>query len=176
MDEMNDMTYQSAYGLSIPMTWTASDVLFRLVNELKSPVTSIEGYAKILSEVAGDTSRNIAAIQSRVEYIHTVFAAVRVYLMETGYLPKEHEIMMFLREKIFDPIVSAPQASNALKKETVLIVQSFTQMDRPKIAAAWLREISKGIDSELIRMMEAEGFMYHQDTLNEFQERFAKAK
>lgn len=175
MDDMNDIARQTDYGLSIPSTWTPSDVLFRLVNELKSPVKSIEGYAKILSEIEVDSSKSITAIQGNVEYLYTVFDAVRVYLMETGYLPKEHEVMMFLREKIFDPIVSAPQTTNELKQEITRRVQLLNQMDYSRITSAWLYEVSKGIDSKLIQKMESEGFLYHQNTLSEFQERFAKA-
>jgi hypothetical protein len=174
MDDMNDIAHQTNYGLSIPTTWTPSDVLFRLVNELKSPIKSVEGYAKILSEIEVDSSKSIAAIQGNVKYIDTVLDAVRVYLMETGYLPREHKVMIFLREKVFDPIVSAPQTTNELKQEIIRTVQSFNQMDYQRIVSAWINEISKGKDTGLIQKMISEGFTYHQDTLNEFQERFTK--
>jgi hypothetical protein len=176
MDEINDLARQTDYCLSIPSTWTPSDVLFRLVNELKSPLASMDGYAKILSEIEVDSSKSITAIQGNIEYLHTVFDAVRVYLMETGYLPREHEVMMFLREKVFDPVVSAPQTTKELKQEITRIVQSFNQMDYSRITSAWLYEVSKGMDSKLIQKMETEGFLYHQNTLNEFQERFVKAE
>lgn len=176
MDDTNDLARKTDYGLSIPSTWTPSDVLFRLVNELKSPLASLEGYAKILSETDIDSSKSIAAIQGNAEYFHKVFDAVRVYLMETGYLPKEYEVMTFLREKVFNPVASAPQTTTELKQVITRTVQSFNQMDYSRMASAWLHEVSKGIDSELIQKMESEGFLYHQNSLKEFQERFAKAE
>ena len=176
MDDMNDLARQTDYGLSIPSSWTPSDVLFRLVNELKSPLSSIEGYAKILSEIEVDPSKSITAIQGNVEYLHTVFDAVRVYLMETGYLPKEYEVMTFLREKVFNPVVSAPQTTTELKQVITRTVQSFNKMDYSRMASTWLYEVSKGVDSELIQKMESEGFLYHQNTLKEFQEQFAKGE
>ena len=176
MDEMNDIAHQTDYGLSIPTTWTPSDVLFRVINELKSPIRSIDGYAKLLSETEFDSSKALATIHSNVEYIQIVFDAVRVYLMETGYLSKEHEVMKFLREKVFDPIISAPHATDELKQEIIRTVQSFNQIGYRRIRSDWLGKVSRGIDSELIQKMESEGFRYHQNTLNEFRERFIEAE
>ena len=174
MDEnSNDVARQTAYGLAIPTDWSAEEVLFRLANELKNPINSIYGYTRLISELEQKYTDGITAIFGNVERLRSLCDAIRVYLMETSYLPQEKEIMHFLRENVFDPILNSANASSELKQDIISLVRSLNAEADWQMINSWLSMAEYPPGFAVIQKMKDEGFLQFEATLDEFRRRFA---
>ena len=174
MDDNNDdLAKETPYGLSIPASVPAEKVLFGFLNELRHLVASLEGYATILSK-AGADSHYTNGLLGNIERVRYLSESARVYLMETNYLSKEREVMHFLRELVFDPIMNSPEASNELKEMIVKTVRELHAEAARQMVDSWIHMTSKPTESDVIRKMKEEGFTQFETTLPEFRTRFVQ--
>ena len=173
MNEKNDLARQTPYGLSIPVDWSAEDVLFRLEHELRHPITSIKGYTVLISDLEQKSPNFTTAILGNVERLQSLCDAIRVYLMETGYLPREKDIMSFLRENVFDSILNSESASSELKQEVVRLVHSLNAEADWQMIISWESMAKYPLGFAVMQKMKDEGFLQFETTLDEFRRRFA---
>jgi|SRR5688572_2890880 hypothetical protein len=164
---------ETIYGLSIPSSLSAEEVLFGFVNELRHLVASLEGYTNIISEVGADPNY-VSGLLNNIEQLRNLSDSARAYLMETNFLSKEKEVMHFLRENVFDPIVNSPVASSRLKELIVKTVRSLNAEAGWQMVDSWLYMTSKPVEFEVIHKMKEEGFTQFETTLAEFRTRFAQ--
>ncbi len=74
MNETNSQNPESENNLDNWKTWHPDDILRALVNELKGPLSSIKGYAQILSmepdeELHARATQNILKIADKIEVL-----------------------------------------------------------------------------------------------------------
>lgn len=87
---------------------------------------------------------------------------------------KEHEIMTFLRERVLDPVIASPQASNRLKQGCRLTIVRMQQLDAEKmIQYYWSAIIGTERSVGFAAQLRKEGFARFEDQLEEFRLRFA---
>src|SRR5690606_36622649 len=88
--------------------------------------------------------------------------------------PKEQEIMDFLHERIFDPILSAPSASTSLKQGVRLTITRMEQRDTAgMVHYYWSAIIGTERSIGFAAKMRQEGFTRFEEALEEFCVRFA---
>ncbi|SRR6266496_1211450 len=175
MNDDDDIAKETIYGLSIPADWSAEEVLFRFLNEMRHPISSLEGYTKIISELGTDPNY-VTGLLANVERLRILCDSARVYLMETGFLPQEKEVTHFLRENMFDPVMNSSNASTELKEMIVKAVHKLNAEAAWQMIDSWLYMTSKPTDFKVIQKMKEEGFLQFETTLDEFRTRFAQEK
>ncbi len=86
---------------------------------------------------------------------------------------RETEIMRFLHEKVFDPVLRSPHASSALKSGVRLTVVRLKQRNSEKmIQYYWNAIIGTERSVGFSAKMRAEGFSRFEETIDEFRLRF----
>jgi hypothetical protein len=92
----------------------------------------------------------------------------------TDNLPTQAEIMDFLHEHVFDPVLESPLASERLKKGIRLTIMRMEQRDATGMVQYYWSAIT-GTDRSIpfARMMREEGFTRFEETIEEFRNRFA---
>ena len=87
--------------------------------------------------------------------------------------PKQTEIMKFLHEKVFAPILTA-SASNQIKQGVRLTITRLeTQKDaKGMVTYFWSSIAGKGNAIEFSDKLKDAGFMRFEDVLEEFREKF----
>lgn len=87
--------------------------------------------------------------------------------------PKEQAIMLFLRDRIFDPILGSPAASQSLKQGVRLTIMRMEQRDAAgMIAYYWSAIIGTERSIGFAARMRQEGFTRFEDALEEFRVTF----
>jgi hypothetical protein len=87
--------------------------------------------------------------------------------------PKEREIMGFLHERIFDPILQSPEASDALKQGVRYTIMRMEQRDAAgMIQYYWSAIIGTERSIGFAAQMRREGFERFEEALEEFRIRF----
>ena len=90
--------------------------------------------------------------------------------------PKEQEIMAFLHENVFDPILISPLASNSLKQGVRLTIMRMEQRDAlGMIRYYWSAIIGTDRSTTFARQMREEGFTRFEEVIDEFRDRFNDA-
>ena len=90
--------------------------------------------------------------------------------------PKEQEIMAFLHENVFDPILTSPLASNSLKQGVRLTIMRMEQRDAlGMIRYYWSAIIGTDRSTTFARQMREEGFTRFEEVIDEFRDRFNDA-
>ncbi len=90
--------------------------------------------------------------------------------------PKEEEIMRFLHERVFDPILASPKASSRLKQGVQLTINRMSQRDAVGMVAyfwAALKGTPKSVG--FAELMRREGFERFEEALVDFRARFNDA-
>ncbi len=90
--------------------------------------------------------------------------------------PKEAEIMAFLHEHVFDPILVSPTASGSLKKGIRLTITRMSQRDAAGMRSfywAAMHGTDRSID--FAAKMRGEGFTRFEEVIDEFRVRFDDA-
>lgn len=88
-------------------------------------------------------------------------------------MTKEQELMAFLHERVFDPILASPQASESLKKGV-----RYTIMRMNRLSAASMRQYYWSAvggterSAEFARHMREERFTRFEECADEFRDRF----
>ena len=89
---------------------------------------------------------------------------------------KEEEIMRFLHERIFDPIIASPKASASLKQGVRLTIMRMEQRDAAgMIQYYWSAIIGTERSIGFAARMRQEGFSRFEEALEEFRVRFDNA-
>lgn len=93
--------------------------------------------------------------------------------MESNLGPKELEIMDFLHENVFDPVLVSPRASEKLKQGVRLTIIRMRQHPAEKMVQYYWTAIT-GTERSIgfAARMKAEGFTRFEETIDEFRERF----
>jgi len=91
-------------------------------------------------------------------------------------MTKEQEIMQFLHERVFDPVLHSPRASEKLKQGVRLTIVRMEQRDAEGMIHYYWSAIT-GTEKSIgfARLMRAEGFNRFEETTDEFRERFNDA-
>lgn len=90
--------------------------------------------------------------------------------------PKEQEIMAYLRDRIFDPILSSPNASASLKQGVRLTITRMEQRDAAgMVHYYWSAIIGTERSIGFAARMRQEGFTRFEEALEEFRVRFDNA-
>ena len=86
---------------------------------------------------------------------------------------KKQEIMSYLRENIFNPILNSPDATDALKRGIRLTIMRMEERDSIGIVHYYWAAV-QGTDRsiEFARHMRAEGFVRFEEIIDEFRDRF----
>jgi hypothetical protein len=92
----------------------------------------------------------------------------------TENLPTREEIMAFLHEHVFDPVLESPTASERLKQGIRLTIMRMEQRDAVGMVQYYWSAIT-GTDRSIpfARMMREEGFVRFEETIEEFRDHFA---
>lgn len=90
---------------------------------------------------------------------------------------KENEIMSFLRERVLDPVIASPRASNRLKQGCRLTTVRLQQLDATKMIEYYWSAV-KGTERSIgfAAQLEKEGFTRFEDVLEEFRVKFPPSR
>jgi hypothetical protein len=86
---------------------------------------------------------------------------------------KEQELMRFLHERVFDPILASPRASNELKQGVRLTIIRLNERDaRGMVSYFWAA--LKGTERSIgfAELMRREGFDRFEEAMEDFRVRF----
>lgn len=93
--------------------------------------------------------------------------------MSVGLGRKEQEITDFLRERVFDPILGSPRASEKLKQGVRCTIMRMEQRDAAgMIQYYWSAIIGTERSVGFAALMRREGFGRFEEALEEFRLRF----
>jgi len=88
-------------------------------------------------------------------------------------MTKEEEIMDFLSQNVFDPILNSSAASDTLKKGVRYTIMRLNNLDaKGMITYYWSAIIGTDRSTEFARQMRAEGFTRFEEVIDEFRDRF----
>lgn len=86
---------------------------------------------------------------------------------------KEEEIITFLNEKVFDPILTSSDASNKLKQGVRFTITRLKQRDaKGMMQYYWSAIIGTEHSKSFAALMKEEGFGRFEEVLEEFRDRF----
>lgn len=89
-------------------------------------------------------------------------------------MTKEQEIMQFLHERVFDPVLNSPTASNSLKQGVRLTIVRMEQRDAlGMIQYFWSAVTGTEKSIGFAKMMKDEGFDRFEEAIDEFRTRFS---
>ena len=88
-------------------------------------------------------------------------------------MTKEQEIMEFLHEKVFDPVLNSKEASGKLKSGVNLTIARLNKLTAEKMVQYYWSAVS-GTDRSIgfAKSMKDENFMRFEEVLEEFREKF----
>ncbi len=91
-------------------------------------------------------------------------------------MTKDEEIMTFLHENVFDPILNSSTASNSLKQGVRYTIMRMNERDAMgKIQYYWSAIIGTERSTAFARNMRNEGFTRFEEVIDEFRDRFNDA-
>lgn len=93
--------------------------------------------------------------------------------MDIRQVTKENEVMQFLSEKVFDPVLHSPDASESIKKG---VKRTITRMNQLKATGMlkyyWSSVAGTEHSAGFSAKMHQEGFTRFEDVIDEFAARF----
>jgi predicted glycosyl hydrolase (DUF1957 family) len=88
-------------------------------------------------------------------------------------MPKEDEVMEFLHQNVFDPILNSQDASDSLKKGVRYTIMRMQERDAAgMVSYYWSAIVGTEKSTEFARMMRSEGFTRFEEVIDEFRDRF----
>jgi len=88
-------------------------------------------------------------------------------------MSKEDEIMEFLHQNVFDPILNSQDASDSLKKGVRYTIMRMQERNAVgMISYYWSAIVGTEKSTEFARMMCSEGFTRFEEVIDEFRDRF----
>lgn len=86
---------------------------------------------------------------------------------------KKTEVLQFLHEQVFDPILNSPNASEALKRGVRFTIMRMKERDSCGIVKYyWSAIVGTDRSTEFARQMRSEGFIRFEEVIDEFRDRF----
>ncbi len=87
---------------------------------------------------------------------------------------KKLEVLRFLHEHVFDPILDSPNASETLKRGVRLTIVRMNERDSTgAVHYYWSAVIGTERSTEFARQMRSEGFTRFEEVIDEFRDRFS---
>lgn len=91
-------------------------------------------------------------------------------------MTKKQELMVFLHQHVFDPVLNSPTASRNLKSGINITIIRLNQLNAKGIRTYfWSAIIGTERSKNFARHMREEGFTRFEDVLEEFRNRFNDA-
>lgn len=89
-------------------------------------------------------------------------------------MTKEQEIMQFLHEQVFDPVLNSPTASNSLKQGVRLTIVRMEKRDALGMVQYFWSAVT-GTEKSIgfAKMMKDESFDRFEEAIDEFRTRFS---
>ena len=89
-------------------------------------------------------------------------------------MTKEQEIMLFLHERVFNPVLNSDNASARLKQGVRLTIMRMEQRDAVGMVN-YFWSAASGTEKSIgfARMMHEEGFHRFEEAIDEFRDRFS---
>ena len=88
-------------------------------------------------------------------------------------MTKEDELMTFLHERVFDPILNSPDASASLKKGARLTIMRMNERDAlGMVQYFWSAIVGTTKSTQFAAKLRDEGFIRFEECIDEFRERF----
>jgi hypothetical protein len=88
-------------------------------------------------------------------------------------MTKEQELMNFLSQHVFNPILNSSTASSALKNGVRYTMMRLNNLDEEGIVSYyWSAIVGTENSTEFARQMRAEGFTRFEEVIDEFRDRF----
>jgi predicted glycosyl hydrolase (DUF1957 family) len=89
-------------------------------------------------------------------------------------MTKEEEVMSFLQERVFDPILNSKVASAELKQGVRYTIMRMNERDYiGMVTYYWSAIVGTERSAPFARQMRAEGFIRFEECIDEFRERFS---
>jgi hypothetical protein len=89
-------------------------------------------------------------------------------------MTKEQEILSYLHEHVFDPILNSPDASSELKKGVNYTIMRLTQLDAAgMVHYYWSAIVGTDRSVGFAKQMRAEGFTRFEEIIDGFRDRFS---
>lgn len=87
---------------------------------------------------------------------------------------KKYEIMNFLHENVFDPVLTSNKASNELKKGVRATIMRLNKLGADKICQYyWSAIVGTERSTQFAKKMKEEGFKRFEETIDEFRNKFS---
>ena len=91
-------------------------------------------------------------------------------------MEKKEEIMSFLHDNVFDPILQSETSSSSLKKGVRLTIMRMNERDaKGMISYYWSAIIGTEKSTLFARQMREEGYTRFEEIIDEFRDRFDDA-
>jgi len=91
-------------------------------------------------------------------------------------MTKEEEIMAFLHERVFDPILQSPKASESIKHGVRLTITRMWQRDAAgMITFYWSAIVGTDRSIDFAGQLREAGFTRFEDVIDDFRKRFPDA-
>ena len=87
-------------------------------------------------------------------------------------MTKELELMAFLNEKVFDPILNSPEAPSNIKSWVNLTIGRMNKLSAEKMIQYYWSALATDNAISFSKKMKAEGLPRFEDVLEEFRDRF----
>lgn len=87
-------------------------------------------------------------------------------------MTKEQELMHFLHEKVFDPILSNPKASGKTKSGVNLTIARMNRLSAEKMVQYFWSALATENAVNFSKHLEEEGFVRFEDVTDEFRDKF----
>jgi len=89
-------------------------------------------------------------------------------------MTKEEEIMFFLNNNIFEPILTSTNASNNLKQGVRYTIMRLNERDAQGMRQYyWSAIMGTDRSSKFAKLMKEEGFTRFEEVIDEFRDRFS---
>lgn len=90
-------------------------------------------------------------------------------------MTKEEELMTFLHEKVFDPILNSKEASASVKSGVNLTIGRMNRLSAEKMVHYFWSALATDNAISFSKKMKEEGLPRFEDVLEEFRDRFNDA-
>ncbi|NQU73953.1 MAG: hypothetical protein HQ547_04515 [Candidatus Omnitrophica bacterium] len=91
-------------------------------------------------------------------------------------MTKEEEVLNYLSKNVFDPILSSPKASEALKKGVRYTIMRLKNLSaESRVEYYWSAIGGTERSTEFARQMKKEGFTRFEEIIDEFRDKFNDA-
>lgn len=87
-------------------------------------------------------------------------------------MSKEQELMKFLHQKVFDPILNSPTASAKVKSGVILTIGRMNRLSAQKMVQYFWSALAQENAINFSKILKKEGLVRFEDIMEEFRDRF----